>query len=276
MTKSSVKTLRRIGLVCGAGLIAISASTFAGIPGPAAAPAVSTNQQVAEGQQQQNPPLLKQQQEQKNKDLKNKNQMGGQLQYRQGGQQGGQQQWGQQGGQQGGQQQWGQQGGQQGGQQQWGQQGGQQGGQQPYQQGGQQGGQQQWGQQGGQQGGQQQWGQQGHRYDWSAYRPGQRPPQWQQYQQGFNPRPYQWNQYADHSYRWQPYVQPRGWYYRHWAYGERLPSFFWGRQYWMDNYWQFGLIDPPYGYVWVRYGNDAMLVAVETGLILGAIYWLFY
>ena len=212
MTKSSVKTLRRIGLVCGAGLIAISASTFAGIPGPAAAPAVSTNQQVAEGQQQQNPPLLKQQQEQKNKDLKNKNQMGGQLQYRQGGQQGGQQQW----------------------------------------------------------------GQQGHRYDWSAYRPGQRPPQWQQYQQGFNPRPYQWNQYADHSYRWQPYVQPRGWYYRHWAYGERLPSFFWGRQYWMDNYWQFGLIDPPYGYVWVRYGNDAMLVAVETGLILGAIYWLFY
>jgi hypothetical protein len=217
MTKSSVKTLRRIGLVCGAGLIAISASTFAGIPGPAAAPAVSTNQQVAEGQQQQqNPPLLKQQQEQKNKDLKNKNQMGGQLQY--------------------------QQGGQQGGQQQWGQQGGQQGGQQPYQQGGQQGGQQQWGQQGGQQ----QY-QQSHRYDWSAYRPGQRPPQWQQYQQGFNPRPYQWNQYADHSYRWQPYVQPRGWYYRHWAYGERLPSLFWGRQYWMDNYWQFGLIDPPYG-----------------------------
>ena len=24
-----------------------------------------------------------------------------------------------------------------------------------------------------------------------------------------------------------------------------------------DNYWDFGLPDPPYGYVWVRYGDDA-------------------
>lgn len=33
----------------------------------------------------------------------------------------------------------------------------------------------------------------------------------------FDPRPYQWNQYADHSYRWQPYQPPRGWYDRRWS-----------------------------------------------------------
>ena len=168
-----------------------------------------------------------------------KNPQGGRLQYRQGGQQ----QY-----QQGGQQQY-----QQGGQQPY-----QQGGQQPYQQGGQQP------------------YQQGHRYDWSAYQPGHPPPQWQQYHQNFDPRPYQWNQYADHSYRWQPYVQPRGWYYRRWAYGQTLPPMFWGRDYWLVNYWGFGLIDPPYGYVWVRYGNDALLINVVNGQILGVVYWLFY
>jgi Ni/Co efflux regulator RcnB len=36
------------------------------------------------------------------------------------------------------------------------------------------------------------------------------------------------------------------------------------------------LPDPPYGYVWVRYGPDAMLVAVDNGQILSVVYGLFY
>jgi Ni/Co efflux regulator RcnB len=36
-----------------------------------------------------------------------------------------------------------------------------------------------------------------------------------------------------------------------------------------------GLIDPPYGYVWVRYGPDALLVNVENGLILSVMYGVF-
>ena len=71
-------------------------------------------------------------------------------------------------------------------------------------------------------------------------------------------------------------MQPHGWYYQRWAYGQVLPLMFWGRPYWLDSYWQFGLMDPPYGYVWVRYGPDAMLVAVETGLILSVMYGVFY
>ena len=117
---------------------------------------------------------------------------------------------------------------------------------------------------------------QGRQYDWNAYRPGHPPAQWQQYHQKFDPRPYQWNQYADHSYRWQPYVRPYGWNNRRWTYGEYLPRAYWGQNYWLPNYWTFGLVNPPYGYVWVRYGNDALMVNIITGQILGSVYWLFY
>ena len=124
------------------------------------------------------------------------------------------------------------------------------------------------------------WGQpqyrQGQRYDWGTYQPGHQPPQWSQYNHNFDPRPFQWNQYADHSYRGQPYQPPRGWYERRWAYGQILPAPFWARNYWLVNYWGFGLVDPPYGYVWVRYGNDALMVNIITGQILGSVYWLFY
>ena len=55
-----------------------------------------------------------------------------------------------------------------------------------------------------------------------------------------------------------------------------LPSIFWARRYWINDYWQFGLQNPPYGYVWVRYGRDAMLVDVYDGRILRVVYGLFY
>ena len=60
------------------------------------------------------------------------------------------------------------------------------------------------------------------------------------------------------------------------VYGQILPVIFWGREYWLDNYVQFGLIDPPYGYVWVRDRDDALLVDVETGRILSVQYGVFY
>ena len=55
-----------------------------------------------------------------------------------------------------------------------------------------------------------------------------------------------------------------------------LPTLFWTRDYWIDDYWVFGLVAPPYGYVWVRYGDDALLVNVQTGLILRVVYRVFY
>ena len=118
--------------------------------------------------------------------------------------------------------------------------------------------------------------QQGGRYDWNSYQPGHRPPQWQQYHQNFDPRPYQWNRNAEHRYHWQPYNQPPGWHYQRWAYGQVLPSPFWVRAYWINSYYDFGLGDPPYGFVWVRYGDDALLVDVESGQILSVEYGVFY
>jgi len=122
---------------------------------------------------------------------------------------------------------------------------------------------------------QQQQNQQGHRYDWAAYQPRQRPPQWQQYGQGFDPHPYQVDRNSQRSYHSQPYVRPFGWYQQRWAYGQTLPGAFWARDYWPSSYWSFGLSDPPYGYVWVRYGPDALLVDVESGPVLSVMYGVF-
>src|ERR1700720_2374824 len=62
MTKSVVRTLKRIGLVSSAGLIAISASAFASKAVLAAAPAASGYQQIPPDQQ----PQKNQQKAQKN------------------------------------------------------------------------------------------------------------------------------------------------------------------------------------------------------------------
>jgi Ni/Co efflux regulator RcnB len=117
--------------------------------------------------------------------------------------------------------------------------------------------------------------QQGARYDWAAYQPGHRPPQAQQYGQNFDPRPYQMNRDSGRRYQSQRYMQPEGWYSQRWVYGETLPPLFWGRSYWLTSYWDFGLMNPPYGYVWVRDGADALLVDVETGQILSVEYGVF-
>jgi Ni/Co efflux regulator RcnB len=114
------------------------------------------------------------------------------------------------------------------------------------------------------------------RYDWSAYRPGHQPPQWQQYHRDFNPHSYQWNRTSNQRYHYQSYQRPDGWYAQRWAYGQILPRLFWSQDYWLTGYYNFGLIDPPYGYVWVQNGNDALLVDVQSGQILSVEYNVFY
>jgi Ni/Co efflux regulator RcnB len=113
------------------------------------------------------------------------------------------------------------------------------------------------------------------RYDWNKYKPGHRPP-------AVTHRPrldlHIWhrNFNAPKRFHWRPYRRPHGWYYRRWTFGMILPNLFWGRDHWITDYWNYGLADPPYGYVWVRYGDDALLVNVTTGYVLQAVYGLFY
>jgi Ni/Co efflux regulator RcnB len=72
------------------------------------------------------------------------------------------------------------------------------------------------------------------------------------------------------------YVRPAGWYAHRWVYGERLPGGWYAHNYWIVDFSLFGLITPPYDYEWIRVGDDALLVDIDTGEILRVEYGVFY
>ena len=80
---------------------------------------------------------------------------------------------------------------------------------------------------------------------------------------------------ASHRFHWRVYHRPHGWYYHRWTFGEFLPRLFWAQTYWITSYWMFELPAPPPGCVWVRYGDDALLVDADTGEIVEVVYDLF-
>jgi Ni/Co efflux regulator RcnB len=69
---------------------------------------------------------------------------------------------------------------------------------------------------------------------------------------------------------------PPGYYYRHWGYGQRLPWGWFGPQWYIDDFDDYDLPPPPWGYAWVRMGPDALLVNIGSGLIVEAVYGLFW
>lgn len=77
--------------------------------------------------------------------------------------------------------------------------------------------------------------------------------------------------YRGNAWRW-----PSGHSYRRWTYGMTLPSLFWASNYWISDYSNYGLAYPPPGTVWVRYGNDAILIDRYSGEILEVVYGQFY
>jgi hypothetical protein len=72
-------------------------------------------------------------------------------------------------------------------------------------------------------------------------------------------------------YRWRD-----GYSYRRYGYGQRLPQHFFLRNFWLTNFFAYGLFAPPEGYVWVRYGPDALLIDEYTGEIVQVRYNMFY
>jgi Ni/Co efflux regulator RcnB len=87
---------------------------------------------------------------------------------------------------------------------------------------------------------------------------------------------YRRNVTSPRRFRIGTYHAPRGYYYRRWHYGERLPASYYARDYWLLDFIAFGLFAPPQGYVWVRYGSDALLIDEETGEIIQVRYDVFY
>jgi Ni/Co efflux regulator RcnB len=73
-----------------------------------------------------------------------------------------------------------------------------------------------------------------------------------------------------------PYRYPDGYRYRRWTVGLTLPAIFLTAAYFFDDAYQMGLGGAPYGYRWVRYGPDLLLVQLGTGRIVDVIYGAFY
>jgi Ni/Co efflux regulator RcnB len=72
------------------------------------------------------------------------------------------------------------------------------------------------------------------------------------------------------------YNAPQGYQYRHWSYGERLPRGYFVRDYWIGDFLMFGLFAPPSYLVWVRVGDDALLIDRDSGEIVQVRYGVFY
>ncbi len=87
----------------------------------------------------------------------------------------------------------------------------------------------------------------------------------------------QWRRsyFAQRRFEGPNYAYPQNWYYRRWGYGEFLPIFWIGANYYLDAN-VYGLPYPPIGAEWLREGPDAVLVDVRTGQILSVEYGLFY
>jgi len=92
----------------------------------------------------------------------------------------------------------------------------------------------------------------------------------------FDRHAYQRNFTAPRRFHVGGYERPHGWYEHRWSYGEFLPALFWTQNYWLADYYDYGLADPPPGFVWVRYGNDALLIDQNTGEVLQVEYDVFY
>jgi Ni/Co efflux regulator RcnB len=78
--------------------------------------------------------------------------------------------------------------------------------------------------------------------------------------------------YAPSRYHYGYYAPPRGYYSRTWYRGDRLPNGWYGPRYVVTNWSPYHLYAPPYGYHWVRVGNDVLLTALATGVVLDAVY----
>lgn len=81
---------------------------------------------------------------------------------------------------------------------------------------------------------------------------------------------------APYRYRAGAWYAPRGYSYRPYRVGYYFPPVFRDTRYVIYDPYRYRLRPAPYGYRWYRYGDDAVLVALSTGLIASVIGGLFY
>jgi len=83
----------------------------------------------------------------------------------------------------------------------------------------------------------------------------------------YDPRP---------RYYHSPYHRPRGYVYRSWRTGDRLPTAYYAPRYIVQDFHHYHLRQPPRGYHWVRVDNDVVLAAIAGGIVAHVVTGLFY
>jgi Ni/Co efflux regulator RcnB len=119
------------------------------------------------------------------------------------------------------------------------------------------------------------------RRDWDRNRHGYHG--WDRHRNDWHNHPHYWENrrhdrrdYARYRYHFGHYHAPRGYYYRTWYRGDRLPRHWYGHSYIVYDWRPYRLYAPPYGYHWVRVGNDVLLTAIATGVVLDVLYDIWY
>jgi Ni/Co efflux regulator RcnB len=84
------------------------------------------------------------------------------------------------------------------------------------------------------------------------------------------------NVQASHHFHDGNYRAPQGYQARHWSHGDRLPSGYFARNFWITDFLAFDLFAPPPGHVWVRVANDALLIDEYNGEVVQVDYGVFY
>jgi Ni/Co efflux regulator RcnB len=106
---------------------------------------------------------------------------------------------------------------------------------------------------------------------------------WDRYRNDWHNHPNYWDNrrhdrrdYARYRFHYGYYSRPSGYYYRSWHRGDRLPRSWYGPSYIVYDWRPYRLYSPPYGYHWVRVGDDVLLTAIATGVVLDVIYDIWY
>ncbi|MFC3070866.1 RcnB family protein [Phenylobacterium soli] len=91
-------------------------------------------------------------------------------------------------------------------------------------------------------------------------------------------RPGVWpHAYESHRrFRAPAYRRPPHFYVHVWSFGDILPPTWYGPEYVLWDWWAYDLPAPPYGYDWVRVGDDALLVDDFTGRVVQVVRGLFW
>jgi Ni/Co efflux regulator RcnB len=108
-------------------------------------------------------------------------------------------------------------------------------------------------------------------------RPGNRPDNAMRGRRDFSSvRNFHRNFRAERRFHAPAYRRPPGWYSHRWTWGEYLPGAFWPRNYWITDFAIYDLPPPPFGAIWVRVGEDALLIDQDSGEIIEVDYGVFY